>query len=227
MLKNLVAADPQYKDKKFTDTDYQNITDSIFYEAKSVNYSQLISPYNIYIASIGQGMNAFTPLQLVDYVATLVNGGTRYKLHLLDKITDASGKVVEQVKPEVLNKVSMKQTTIDAIKAGMKAATSTGDGGTAAAAFQGFPIDTGGKTGSATFNEKLQDQIGRSSYGFYVGFAPYDKPEIAVVAVIFDGGYGSNVANVARAMYEAYFKEQLQKSYNYSFQYDVTAKPEK
>ena len=226
LLKNLVAADPEYKGKKFTDTDYENIINATYYDAVSKNYWQLQSPYNVYIASIGQGMDAFTPLQLVDYVATLVNGGTRYKLHLVDNITDANGNVIEQVKPQVLNKVDIKQSTIDAIKEGMKAATSSGDGGTAAAAFEGFPLDTGGKTGSATFNEKLQDQIGRSSYGFYVGFAPYDDPQIAVVAVIFDGGYGSNVANVARAMYEAYFQKEL-KSLNYSFQYDVTAKSEK
>ena len=225
MLKDLVAADPQYKNKKFTDTDYDNISNAIYYDAYSNNYKSLQAPYNIYIASIGQGMDSFTPLQLVDYVATLVNGGSRYKLHLVDSITDADGNVVEKVQPQVLNKVDIKQSTIDAIKEGMKAATSAGDGGTAAAAFEGFPMDTGGKTGSATYI-KEQAEIGRSSFGFYVGFAPYDKPQIAVVAVIFDGGYGSNVANVARAMYEAYFQKEL-KSLNYSFQYDVSAKPEK
>lgn len=225
LIKNLVTADPEYKGKKFTDTDYSNISAVITYEAYSVNYMQLQSPYNIYIASIGQGMDSFTPLQLVDYVATLVNGGSRYKLHLVDSITDANGNVVEKVKPQVLNKVDIKQSTIDAVKEGMKAATSAGDGGTAAAAFEGFPMDTGGKTGSATYI-KNQDLIGRTSFGFYVGFAPYDKPQIAVVAVIFDGGYGSNVANVARAMYEAYFQKDL-KNLNYSFQYDVSAKPEK
>lgn len=90
-------------------------------------------------------MDTFTPLQLVDYIVTLVNGGTRYKLHLADSITDANGRAIEKVQPQVLNKVDIKQSTIDVVKVSMKSATSAGDGGTAAAAFEGFPLDTGRK----------------------------------------------------------------------------------
>lgn len=227
-LQQLISLDPYYKDKNLTATQLNLVTQEIYYQAVSKGYAELKGPFNIYNASIGQGMSTFTPLQLVDYIATLVNGGNRYKLHLVDKITDSNGKVISDTKPEVLDKVNLKQSTIDAVEAGMAGVTSAGnggDGGTAAAAFEGFPMPTGGKTGSATSSPN-QQQLGRSSYGFYVGFAPLKDPQIAVVAVVFDGGYGSYAANIARAMYECYFKDQLAKDYNYTPTYDVVAKPE-
>ena len=112
----------------------------------------------------------------------------------------------------------------------MRDVTNGGDG-TARYAFQGFPISNGGKTGSATFS-KLQDEYGRTAYGIYVGFAPYDNPEIAVCAVVFDGGHGGSVAPVARAIYEEYFKETLKRDYPnyvpaYNFQIDANQVREK
>lgn len=168
---------------------------------------QIKSPAQIVYASIGQGMNNFTPLQLVSYISTLANGGTRYKLHLVDEITDNEGKVVQEFKPEVLNTVSISKSTQEAIKKGMMA-VNNGEDGTAKAAFAGFPISTAGKTGTADASEK-QREIGRSPYATYVSYAPAENPEIAVVAVVFDGGHGSSIASSVRAVYEAYFKDRL------------------
>ncbi|MCY6370747.1 penicillin-binding transpeptidase domain-containing protein [Clostridium ganghwense] len=180
---------------------------------------------NVYDASIGQGTNQFTPLQLANYIATLVNGGNRYKVHLVDKILDQDGKVVKEYKPELIEKINLKDVNVNAVKAGMKDVT--GGDGTARTAFEGFPISNGGKTGSATF-AKVQDEFGRTSYGVYVGFAPFDNPEIAVCAVVFDGGHGGFVAPVARAIYEKYFEERLKKDYpdyvpryNFTIQNDI------
>lgn len=223
LIQKLISTDPKYKDKTFSKSDYTNILNVMYNETTAKGYSELRDPFNMYNASIGQGMSQFTPLQLVDYIATLVNGGNRYKLHLVDKITDMNGKVVEENKPTVLNKVDISANTISLVKAGMEG--TTGDNGTAAAAFAGFPISTGGKTGSAQFSATMQAEIGRSSYAFYVGYAPADDPQIAVVSVIFDGGYGYESANVVRGIYEAYFKDELTKM-NYNFTTDVTAKPE-
>lgn len=167
------------------------------------------SPAQLVYASIGQGMNNFTPLQLVSYISTLANGGTRYKLHLVDKITDNDGNVVQEFKPEVLNTISISKSAQDAVKAGMTAVNNE-EGGTASTAFQGFPIKTAGKTGTADSSEK-QKEIGRSPYATYVSYAPADDPKIAVVAVVFDGGHGSNIASAVRAVYEAYFKDELLK----------------
>lgn len=202
---------------------------AIIYSIDDANYN-INNQNNVYDASIGQGTNQFTPVQLANYIATLVNGGNRYSVSLVDKILDQDGKVVKEYKPELIEKVNLNPVNIEAVKAGMKDVTHGGDG-TARYAFQGFPIPNGGKTGSATFSN-LQDEYGRTAYGVYVGFAPYDNPEIAVCVVIFDGGHGGSVAPVARAMYEEYFKETLKRDYPdyvpvYSYQIDASENKEK
>ncbi len=207
LLKKLVETDDSYKGKTFKSSDFKAILAEIQSITVYTGHSEATTPGNMYNASIGQGMSLFTPLQLADYVATLVNGGNRYKVHLVNKIFDADGTLVEDNKPEVLNPTGVSQSTIDSVKSGMESVTTEG---TAAAAFVNFKsfMSTGGKTGSATFRND-QATMGRTSYSFFVGFAPYDNPEIAVCAVMFDGGYGSSVAPVVRDVYEAYFKDQL------------------
>jgi len=178
----------------------------------SDGYTEINTPGNIYNAAIGQGYSRFTPLQLANYMATLVNGGHRYKVHLVDKFTDANGEVIEQVQPEVIEDMNLKKDTVAAVINGLRAVN---EDGTASYIFNGFPIPNGGKTGSATFNVNQHD-FGREAFGVYVGFAPIDKPQIAVAVVIYDGGHGGYVAPVVRAVYEAYFKDQL-KAMNYTF----------
>lgn len=176
----------------------------------------ITTPGSLVSASIGQGMNNYSPLQLVSYISTLANGGTRYKLHLVDKITDNDGKVVQEFKPEVLNTVSISQSAQNAVREGMKAVNSTEEGGTSSTTFANFPIQTAGKTGTADFSTAQRD-VGRDPYATYVSYAPVDDPEIAVAAVVFDGGYGTNVAPVVKAVYEAYFKDRLlQQNPNYT-----------
>lgn len=153
-------------------------------------------------ASIGQGTTELTPIQLVSYISTLVNGGYRYKLHLVKKVIDPNGAVKKEIQPELIDKINLLPENIDAVKAGMRKVTE--EGGTASAAFVGFPIPTGGKTGSASVS-KGQERHGRSAYGWFIGFAPLDDPQIAVCVVIYDAGHGGSVAPVARAIYNQYF----------------------
>lgn len=169
--------------------------------------TEIRSPAQLIYASIGQGMNNFTPLQLVSYISTFANGGTRYKLHLVDKITDNNGNVVQEFKPEVLNTVTLSKSTREAVEEGMRAVNDA-ESGTARVAFTGFPIETAGKTGTADFADYQRD-IGREPFATYVSYAPVNDPEIAVVAVVFDGGHGGSIAPAVRAVYEAYFKDQL------------------
>lgn len=184
---------------------------------------EIKSPGALVSASIGQGMNNFSPLQLVSYISTVANEGTRYKMHLVDKITDNNGNVVQEFKPEVLNTVPMAKSTIKAVKDGM-AAVNNEEGGTASAVFGTFPIKTAGKTGTADFSQ-TQREIGRDPYATYVSYAPAENPEIAVVAVVFDGGHGSNIASAVKAVYEAYFKDRLLKDYpNYASTSDTFKK---
>ena len=178
--------------------------------------SQIKSPAQEVIAAIGQGMNTFTPLQLAQYISTLVNNGTRNKLHLVDKITNPQGEVVQEFGTEVLDKIDLKESTITAIKNGMKK-VNTGEEGTAARTFMDFPIDTGGKTGTADFKEE-QNLFGRAPYATYVSFAPFDDPEIVFVGVVYDGGHGGNIAPTAKAIFEQYFKDEItQKKPDYTF----------
>lgn len=168
---------------------------------------EITSPAQLINASIGQGMNNYTPLQIVSYISTLANGGTRYKLHLVDKITDNDGNTVQEFKPEILEQMNLNKSDVDAVKYGMSRVNND-DNGTAAAKWQGFPIKTGGKTGTADVAED-QEERGRAPYATYVSFAPLDDPEIAVVAVVFDGGHGGSIAGAVRAVFEQYFKDRI------------------
>ena len=201
MLSDLIQSDSQYNGKDITDKQISKIVDVIYFVTVSDANSQLRGGFQIYDASIGQGMDQFTPIQMANYIATLVNGGTRYKVHLVDKILDANGKLVEEIKPEVIEKTGVKLENIEAVKAGMAAVN---EKGTAAGAFQNFPIKTGGKTGTASINN--QESYGRTDYAEYVGYAPLDDPKIAVCVMMFDGGQGAQAAYIAKDIYSAYFK---------------------
>ena len=170
---------------------------------------QIINPGNLASASIGQGETNVSPLQMVSAIGTLVNGGTRYKVNLVDKITSNTGELVKDFEPEVLGKLDISKTNVDIIKDGMHM-TNHKPGGTGYGIFgaQNFPIPTGGKTGTATFKED-QNDYGREAYGVYTAFAPVEDPEIAVFVVGYDGLSGGRMAIVARAIFETYFRDEI------------------
>lgn len=193
------------------DSQAQTIADVIARFVINDKGSEIISPAQEVYSAIGQGINNFTPMQLAGYVSTLANGGTRYKLHFVDKVTNPDGQIIEEFSPEVLDEINISPSTLAAVREGMYKANND-EGGTAASVFASFPIRTGGKTGTADFGEN-QTEVGRAPYATYVSFAPLDDPEIAFVGVIYDGGHGSSVAPVAKAVYEAYFKDVLATQY--------------
>ncbi|MGV8980498.1 peptidoglycan D,D-transpeptidase FtsI family protein [Clostridium sp.] len=226
LFKQLIAADPKNKGQNFTALDLQLIINDVNYQAISEGHASLNLAYNMYIASIGQGMDNFTPVQMANYIATIANGGTRYKLHLVDNIKDYNGKLVSQIKPVVLGKADMSAQTRDLVMQGMNNVTGAGGNtdGTASGALGDFPIPTGGKTGTAQFSSSdTQNKVGRGDYAWYVGYAPATNPEIAISVVIFDGGYGSDAANVAKGIYEGYFKNDPRMA-NYKNNYDMKLK---
>nr|WP_276575991.1 penicillin-binding transpeptidase domain-containing protein [Oceanirhabdus seepicola] len=209
-IRVLIEKNEEYRGQ-YTDKDIEGIKRAI---SSSINdaRTEIKSAVNLYNASIGQGINQFTPLQLANYIATLVNGGYRYKLHLVEKIVDSEGNVIEDFGNEniIFNETNVSKETVEVIKKGMQKVTST-PAGTAYSTFKNFPIKNGGKTGSATYQAN-QDEYGRTAYSTYVGFAPYEEPEIAISVVIVDGGHGGYSARVAKAVYEEYFKEQILES---------------
>ncbi|MCA1074245.1 penicillin-binding protein [Clostridium bowmanii] len=222
-ITKLIEDSPVLKNNNYTDVNIKSMAELINAEIGDANV-EINSAANAYYAAIGQGFNAFTPLQLANYVSTMVNGGNRYELHLVDKFLEPDGKIIKETKPVILEKTGISTETTNIIKEGMLEVTNDPKG-TAYGVFQNFPIKNGGKTGSATFNDVTQTALGRTSYGYYIGFAPYDKPEIAVCAVVFDGGHGGWVAPVAKAVYEQYFKAELLKNNpSYEFMYDADKK---
>jgi penicillin-binding protein 2 len=224
IFQEMIEALPEEEKKNYKETDPQNMAEAISTYITFDVITQITTPGNIFNAAIGQGANKFSPVQLANYIATIVNGGTRYGVHLVDKFIDSTGNVVQETKPQILDSIELKPETITAVKEGMSRVTD--EFGTAAGAFSNFPIKTGGKTGSATFKEKgEQEKLGRTSYGLYVGFAPYDNPEIAVCVVIYDAGHGGYVADVARAIYETYFREQLKQTPGYVPRFNYTLNP--
>ncbi|MBQ6823451.1 MAG: hypothetical protein IJP27_02250 [Clostridia bacterium] len=150
-------------------------------------------------AAIGQSDNLFTPLQLANYVATIVNGGTRYKTHLVQGVYDAStGVCVEEENIQVMDSLQMKDENYHAIMQGMlECATS----GTAAGVFgYSYAITAGAKTGTASVPKGTAN-------GIFVAFAPYENPQIAVCVVVEHGAHGNYVGSVARDIFDAYFAD--------------------
>lgn len=149
-------------------------------------------------AAIGQSDNAFTPIQLATYAATVANDGVRLRTHFVDKITDYSGKEIildNSENPEVVEIVGVSTENMQIVKEGMRQVVTSG---TAKDIFGNYQIPIAGKTGTA-------ENIGSDNVTF-IAFAPYENPEIAVAVVIEHGGKGTYSMGTAKAMFDAYFK---------------------
>ncbi len=149
-------------------------------------------------ASIGQSYHAITPVQLANYVATVANGGTRYKVNLIKSIRNSrDNSIVMENQPTVAQKTEISEETLKAVKEGMKNVV---DEGSAQAIFRDYPIKIGGKTGTAQLGKNV------SNNAFFIAFAPFENPEIAICVAIEHGARGANSAYVARDVFDYYFK---------------------
>lgn len=181
-------------------------------------------------AAIGQGNNSFTPLQMAKYTSMLANGGNDIDVTIIKSVIDSEGKeVTKQELEEYLKKrlgieednsekVTFNQANLNAILEGMRGVT-TESGGTAYSIFKNFNIEVGGKTGSAQTGRK--DANGKNiTNAWFVGFAPFDEPEIAIVVMIENGQHGSAAAVPARDIIAEYFGMNANKVTE-----DMSAKP--
>lgn len=151
-------------------------------------------------AAIGQGFHKVTPLQMAVYVSSIANGGKRYVPFIAREIRSPDGKVIAGFEPRVAGNVGVSQKTLEIVKEGMLRVTQPG--GTAAGAFRDFPIKVGGKTGTV----QMDPSLGMDDHGWFIGFAPYDEPEIAVAIIVEQGKGGARAAApVARRIFEEYF----------------------
>ena len=152
---------------------------------------------NTLSVAIGQENSAFTPIQLANYIATLVNGGTRYSTHLLKEVKSSDFTSVEySYQPQVLSTIDIQPKNLEAVKAGMLALTSDGS---VSRYFQNLGVKVGAKTGSAQISAQTE------SNAVFVCFAPYDKPEIAMAIVVEHGGSGSELGAMAADILSYYF----------------------
>lgn len=161
-------------------------------------------------AAIGQSYNTFTPLQMAKYVAMIANRGKNLDVTIVKSIINPDGSEVSRdeyesyvneklgLQQENVEEMSFKEENIEAILEGMRGVTSE-SGGTAYSTFRNFNIEVGGKTGSA------QTGVQGKTNAWFVGFAPFDDPEIAIVVFVRNGGHGSYTAEVARDIIAQYF----------------------
>ncbi|SEJ51283.1 penicillin-binding protein 2 [Propionispira arboris] len=151
-------------------------------------------------AAIGQGFQLVTPIQIAMLMSQIANGGDRYKPFLVDKIVSDQGEIVKQFSPEKTGQISIQPSTLTAIRNALHDVAMSG--GTASTVFQGFPIPIASKTGTVE-NSRGDD------HGWFVAYAPFDKPEVVVAVLVEHGGYGTaSAAPIVRKILEAYFKIQ-------------------
>ncbi|MCR5688108.1 MAG: penicillin-binding protein [Lachnospiraceae bacterium] len=147
-------------------------------------------------SAIGQGSHNYTTVGLSRYVTTIASRGTCYKYTLLDKIVSADGTVIKSASPEIQTSVVFADSTWDQIYKGMRIVVQK------AAAFRGFPIQCAGKTGTA------QTSKSRTNHAVFIGFAPYDDPEVTVATRIAYGYTSANAAQLSKDVLSYYFKTE-------------------
>ena len=146
-------------------------------------------------AAIGQSYNLFTPLQLANYVATLVSGGEHYEAHLLKNVKSYdNSRIIDVYDKGPLNDLNISDSTMAAVTKGMHDLTYD----SLRSAFSRCVVEAGAKTGSAQVGTDIAN-------GTFVAYAPYDDPEIAIAIVVEKGGSGSLLANAAVDIINAWF----------------------
>ncbi len=194
-----VLPSPEWKKKHFKNPEQQR-----WYAGETISIG------------IGQGYNAYTPIQLAQAVATLANNGVMYRPHLVKFVTDTKTGVATPIEPEPERTIPLKQANIDFVKQAMVGVDSDKDG-TGAGAFAGAGYTSGGKTGTAQVyslkgakyvegktKEDLRD------HGLFIVFAPADHPKIALAVVVEHGGFGAqSAAPIARKVLDYYLLGKL------------------
>ncbi len=198
---------------------------------KRINLAENWATGDTYIATMGQGYVVSTPLQVLVSIATLANDGKRMKPTLIHEVTDRDNNVITPFTPTLVHDITKEPVitiydedqfateekkvvepwVIEKAQEGMRMVTMLG--GTAEVPFAGEAIPSAGKTGTAEFCDDLAREKNLCSPGnwpahaWYVGYAPFDDPEIVVVAFVYYGGEGASVAApIVRRVMDAYFE---------------------
>lgn len=165
-------------------------------------------------AAIGQSTNTFTPIQMAKYISMIANGGNNIDVTIVKDImnSDGTNETKENIERFVSDELGLKDTssinddlvidqeTLFTVKEGMRRVTE-GEGGTASSVFTDFGVTVGGKTGSVETGTSINSPV----HAWFVGFAPFDNPQIAVVVIVENGGHGFYTADVVKAVMQEYF----------------------
>lgn len=180
---------------------------------------------------IGQGYNAYTPIQLAQAVATLANDGVMFRPHLVKYITDTKSGEKRFIEPQPIKKLPWKQEHIDVIKRAMIGVNKEGTG---ARAFAGAEYVSAGKTGTAQVfsykgaehkTETMKAQL--RDHALFIAFAPADQPKIALAVLVENGGFGAQAAApIARQVFDYYLLGKLPKGMAPTDEAAVEADPE-
>ena len=196
---------------------------------KRLNLGENWATGDTYLAAVGQGFVLATPLQVVNSIATIANGGRHMELSLIKEVVSTDGNATQIFEPNVLwditkdevinvyddniptgEKITVQPWVIELAKQGMNMVTQ--EGGTAAIEFADDTNITAGKTGTAEYCDNFAQSQGLCGVGqwpahaWYVGYAPIDEPEIVVVAFVYNGTEGSTFsAPIVRKVIDGYF----------------------
>ena len=156
-------------------------------------------PADQLMASIGQSINQFTPMQLCVYTNTLANRGVRYKATFLNRVMSADYRdLVYENEPVILSTMEISDSAYRAYTEGMRAVVTNG---TAKSIFANYPVAVAAKTGTAQHSGSKD----ASDNGAFVCYAPYDDPEISIAVYGEKAGHGSTMGQIAKTILDAYY----------------------
>jgi penicillin-binding protein 2 len=195
-----VLPSPEWKQKRFKTPGQQK-----WYPGETVSIG------------IGQGYNAYTPIQLAQALSTLLNGGVMYKPRLVSYVDNPRTRTRQNFEPQVVHHVPLKPEHVEFVKRAMAGVNKEGTG---ARAFAGAQYASGGKTGTAQViaikqNEKYDEAKvaeRHRDHSWFIAFAPVDSPKIALAVIVENGGFGARAAApIARTMLDYYLLGKLPK----------------
>lgn len=152
-----------------------------------------VSDFDSVRSAIGQGTHNYTTAGLARYVTTVANSGTCFNLSLLDKLTDSGNNLLEDYVPSVRNQIEIPQTSWNAIHSGMRQVVERKK------YYENLGVNVAGKTGTAQENTK------RPNHALFVGYAPYENPEIAIATRIAFGYTSDYAAEISRDVIKYYY----------------------
>ncbi len=155
-----------------------------------------LSDFDAVRSAIGQGTHNLTTAGLARYVTTVANSGTCYKLSLLDKLTDTNGEIIKDYTPEVIRRIELPSYEWDAVHRGMRLVIES------KAYYENMNVNVAGKTGTA------QENKNRANHALFVGYAPYENPEIAVATRVAFGYNSAYAAEISRDVFRYYFEPE-------------------